>query len=285
MLDDAETWVPVDPAVRPVTTKANPYFLRTHRRITISNTNVLRDLLQPTVTPVTGVSLSSCSGVSIGPMGNHSIGVQSRSGDLAFVIRSGPAGTVCKVETSPGRLPEGVRIVSAKFRIDKVGDKCRVPGGSASQAILDFALTVNYGFYSVFSVGAYAMLTGDIPAFSETGPLTNDFELAKHVLPARLIGTQIIRGRPAPLPGPPQSVITYENMSVHGFEDPYAVPSTRLPGVRHETRIRSSSALQYDYLEPFVSYLGCGETLINDHEVALVLNSIIADVPEGVRFP
>lgn len=275
MLDADGGWVPVDASRAAVRTIAKPFFLRPHRQVTIENTFALKEFFSAAVKPRNGLSVSACEGTSVGPK-NYPVGVLNRGGDLAFVVRSGPVGTSCKIETQPAELPEGVQSVSLIFRVDKVGDKCGVPGQGTFQSLYDFALLVHYGFYMAGTSGAYAMMTGEYASSSEFSPLTNDLSNAKQVMPARLIGRDYHSSDPFPT--------TYLQMSVHGFENPYLF-AKGMPGVRLETPVRQPSGHSTDVIEPMVAIIGCSNTLVNDHEVALVLERVIAQVPEGVRFP
>jgi hypothetical protein len=65
-----------------------------------------------------GTNLGTCSGTSVGPTENYSVGVQDHEGDLSFRIRSGPAGTECRfldLREQALKLPNGFELVSSNW--------------------------------------------------------------------------------------------------------------------------------------------------------------------------
>jgi hypothetical protein len=113
----------------PLVIKGRPWFMAAVRRVTIENTWQLGELLAPRITSLgTG---STCARQSVTPFGSFPVGLVERDRDLAFVIRSGPAGTRCQFDLPPRLLPQGVVLESTEFTVTHVGDQCRIEDEAA----------------------------------------------------------------------------------------------------------------------------------------------------------
>lgn len=270
MADRNGTWKPVAEVTAPKIYTSRPFAVTRHRRVTIENTGVLKALLDPTVKTSPGLPLQSCNGESIGLAGKFPVGAIVRDGDLTFAARSGPLGTRCLFVTKPALLPPGVKIVSATWAVRQTGGKC-TGFGNAIEQLAAFAANAGYQMSTAANSAAYAALTGEIPPSGAVTPLAAANDLKRQFMPARFINFE--KGG------------TYFDLSTSGFENPFIPPVASLPGLRPTDPVRNTSRLAYDVFEPMASELNCPILPSNDHEIAMVLERVVADVPEDVRFP
>lgn len=98
---------------------------------TIEDTWSLASTLGFSTTVVRG----GCTGVSQGPAGSFPIGVHARNGDLAIEVRSGVIGSDCVFDTGPVRLPDGVYVSSADWKVEYEG-ACGVTDPPRLQGVL-----------------------------------------------------------------------------------------------------------------------------------------------------
>ncbi len=94
----------------PARVVAGPIQVQRPVRYAVTGTARLRNILGVRVSTLLGI----CEGTSIGPT-NYTVGVIENGSDLAYRIRSGPLGTDCQYISKAWVLPDGARLVSAKW--------------------------------------------------------------------------------------------------------------------------------------------------------------------------
>lgn len=256
-------WQDAATTTRAKLTEAAPWFLIPHDRRTITDTWRLKELLAPTMEKANGISVSACDGNSVTPTGTYPVGIRNRAGKLAFVIRSGPFGTDCKIKTAAAQLSQGVRVVSITWKIERVNEKCYATWRSVGSTAFDMAMRVGTGVGTMVGGLAYFSLTNstDIDFYGDKASAA-----AKQVIP--------------PIAAEPHHMAysqnylkqTFQRPSVHGWLDPFV-------DALYQDRLQS-----VDRMVPFVAHLSCENTLFNDHEIALIIDNMVVDVPPGVNF-
>lgn len=247
----------------PITGK--PWYIVPYRRVVINDTWRMKDFFSPTMRKRSGFSLSTCEGISTGFHGNQPVGIRERMGDIAFVQRSGPLGTDCVFSTAASVLPEGVRIAEVNWAMTRVNDKC-IMGTTMTAKLADLAFLIVDHFSTVGTIAAHAARFGEILGVDNT-PMGEMQRLATLLRRPRdvLMDTR----------DPSKSdymKLNFLSVSKHGYVNPYVEP------------MRQPNTSPIDLMEPFMGSMSCEITGSNDHEIAVRIDSVVAYVPEGVRF-
>jgi hypothetical protein len=274
MADRSGSWKPVAEVSEPKVYTAR-FFVPRYRRITIENTWALRDPLDPQIKPAPMMPLQSCTGQSIGPAGTFPVGLQERNGGIAIAVRSGPLGTKCMFQTKAALLPPGVRIVNVTWAVRDTGGSCRNRGTFDAQDMAELTAFFAYHMTAIAAHGFYALMIGDVPSSAYVFATRDaDDDIKKQTFPAVFIDPLV------------SGTYTTLNMSTHGFVNPFLLPAP-MPTMRYEDRTQSDfpGRMAHDVFWPMGSMLKCLPSLANDHEMSIVLERVVADIPEGVRFP
>lgn len=136
---------------------AGPIQVQTPVRYSVTGTSRLKNILGVRVSS----SLGICEGTSIGPT-NYPVGVVENGNDLAFRIRSGPVGTECQYISKAWVLPDGARLLSAKWETVR-----EIPSGQDQgkccvvSAFGNNCITMPPHVGSNFTRGTAPIVTGD----------------------------------------------------------------------------------------------------------------------------
>lgn len=258
--DEAGNWRAASDVTRPKLTEGQPWFSQGTRNVTITDTWRLGEKLKAEMRTHNQLSFSQCAGISDNFHGKFPVGMVNRGGKLAFVVRSGQIPTDCFFSLGPNDLPPGVGISGMTFRLQKVGDKCGPTRGSWGRNLTDLAQTFLFPpGEEWFMPIAYAYSEGGI------GMLPRIYDSrAMHVLPGvrlwPLAGTTDI------------PTFGVNNPSVHAIGNPYALAQGQ------------SGNEGRDVLRPLLGLLSCDMAGSNDHEAAIILDSLTVNIPAGTTF-